>query len=125
MIHNEKEYKVVSQKIEALLQKATAKGGFDGLTAAERKTLDDFSKEVNEYERTHYFIEIPKTIEGILELKMFEKKMKQRDMAKLLGVTETKLSAIIHQKSKPNINFLKAMRKVLEVDGDILLEAVR
>ena len=34
----------------------------------------------------------------------------------------TKLSEIIHKKRKPSVSFLKALHKVLGIDGNILLE---
>lgn len=124
MIKNEKEYKTATDKIEQLLQKATKKGGFEKITANESAQLNELSLAVNKYEKTHYSIPIPKTIDGILELKMFEKKLKQKEMAKLLGITETKLSEIIHHKRKPSVSFLSAMHQRLKVDGNLLLEIV-
>ncbi len=124
MIHNEKEYKTATDKIEQLLQKATKKGGFEQLTANENIKLNELSIAVNKYEKTHYTIPIPKTIDGILELQMFEKKLKQKEMAALLGITETKLSEIIHHKRKPNVSFLTAMHRKLKIDGNLLLEIV-
>ena len=83
MIKNEKEYKTTTEKIELLLQKATKKGGFEKLTTKESTQLNELSVAVNKYEKTHYSIPMPKTIDGILELKMFEKKLKQKEMARL------------------------------------------
>ncbi len=122
MIKYEKEYKIATEKIEKLLQKATKKGGFEYLTSKENADLNILSIAVNKYEKSHYSIPLPKSIDGILELKMFEKKIKQKEMAKLLGVTETKLSEIMHQKRKPNVSFLSAMHRTLKVDGNLLLE---
>lgn len=124
MIKNEKEYKITTDKIELLLQKATKNGGFDKLTPNENKKLNELSLLVSKYEKEHYSIPMPKTIDGILELKMFETKMKQKEMAKLLGITETKLSEIIHHKRKPSVSFLSAMHKRLKIDGNLLLEIV-
>ena len=124
MISNEKQYKTATAKIEVILQKATSKGGFDKLTANESKLLNELSISVSTYEKSHFTIPMPKNIEGILELKMYEKKLKQKEMAKLLGITETKLSEIIHHKRKPNISFLAAMHKKLKIDGNLLLEIV-
>lgn len=120
----EEEYKIATDKIELLLQKATKKGGFNKLTLIENTLLNELSIAVNKYEKAHYSIPMPKTIDGILELKMFEKKLKQKDMAKLLGTTETKLSEILHNKRKPNVSFLSAMHSVLNIDGNLLLEIV-
>ena len=48
---------------------------------------------------------MPDTIEGLIALKMYEKKLKQKDLAKLLEVTDTKLSEILNHKRKPSLFF--------------------
>ena len=41
-----------------------------------------------EYEKKRFVISPPKTIEGMIELKMHEKKLKQKDLAKIMGLAE-------------------------------------
>lgn len=53
---------------------------------------------------------------------MYERKLKQKDLAILLGIAEPKLSQIIREKRKPDVAFLKAAHKRLGIDGNILLE---
>ncbi|HEX7691829.1 MAG TPA: helix-turn-helix transcriptional regulator [Sediminibacterium sp.] len=60
--------------------------------------------------------------QGLIELKMYEKKLKQKELAKLLNTTDTKLSEIMHNKRKPSLSFLKAMHEVLGIDGNLLLK---
>jgi hypothetical protein len=60
--------------------------------------------------------------QGLIELKMYEKKLKQKELAKLLNTTDTKLSEIMHNKRKPSLSFLKAMHEVWGIDGNLLLK---
>ena len=53
---------------------------------------------------------------------MYERKLKQKELAKLLNTTDTKLSEIMHRKRKPSLSFLKAMHEVLGIDGNLLLK---
>jgi HTH-type transcriptional regulator/antitoxin HigA len=71
-----------------------------------------------------YTIEPPKTIEGMIELKMYERKLKQKDLAKLMGLSEPKLSQILSGKRQPDIAFLKAAHKKLGIDAGFLLTHV-
>lgn len=119
-----KEFEVAESKMNELLAVATQKGGFDRLTEKESEELDKYTQIVNAYEQVNYTIPLPETIQGLIELKMYEKKLKQKDLAKMLQITDTKLSEIMHKKRKPNVSFLKAMHKVLGIDGNILLETV-
>jgi HTH-type transcriptional regulator/antitoxin HigA len=70
-----------------------------------------------------YAIHAPQTIEGILELRMYELKLKQTQLAKILGVTEAKLSRILNGKMSPDVAFLKALHEKLGIDADFLLTA--
>lgn len=120
----QKEFETAESKMNELLVIATQKGGFDKLTEKESTALDQYTQIVNDYEQTHYVIPLPETLQGLIELKMYENKLKQKDLAKILQITDTKLSEIMHNKRKPSVSFLKAMHKVLGIDGNLLLEVV-
>jgi HTH-type transcriptional regulator/antitoxin HigA len=74
------------------------------------------------YEKSIYIIPAPKTLEGLIELKMYERRLKQKELATLLGIAEPKLSQIMSRKRKPDVAFLKAAHEQLGIDGNVLLE---
>lgn len=117
-----KAFEVAESKMFDLLTLTTTKGGFDHLSAKEKILLKKYTKIVNEYENENFTIPMPQTVQGLIELKMYEKKLKQKELAKLLNTTDTKLSEIMHHKRKPSLNFLKAMHEVLGIDGNLLLK---
>lgn len=108
--------------MEKLLAKATAKGGFDALTPKESKLLDGYTETVRVYEEQNYVLPMPESLQGILQLKMYEKRLKQKDLAKVLNTTSTQLSEIMHNKRKPTLAFLKSLNQKLGVDGNLLLK---
>ncbi|MEI6595343.1 MAG: helix-turn-helix domain-containing protein [Bacteroidota bacterium] len=118
---SKKEFEIAEKKMNNLLAIATKKGGFDYLTKKESAELNKYTQIVKGYEDTHYTIALPQTVQGLIELKMFENKLKQKDLAKMLNTTDTKLSEIMHNKRKPSISFLKAMNQTLGIDGNLLL----
>lgn len=115
-----KEFEFAKGKMNALLEIVTKKGGFNNLNKKENAELDKYTHIVNAYEETHYSISLPETIQGLVELKMYENKLKQKDIAKMLHTTDTKLSEIMNQKRKPSISFFKAMNEVFGIDGNLL-----
>lgn len=121
---NKKEFKEAEKNMNALLELATQKGGFEQLSYIEKAALDRYTKIVNNYEKANYTIPLPETLQGLLELKMYENKLKQKDLAKMLHITDTKLSEIMNEKRKPNVSFLKAIHEVLGIDGNLLLKMV-
>ncbi len=119
-----KEFEVAERKMNALLQIVTAKGGFDFLTASETKEIEVLTDIVRQYEEANFIIQTPQTVQELIAFKMFEKNLKQKEMAKMLDTTDTKLSEIMHHKRKPSISFLKSMHQVLGIDGNLLLRIV-
>lgn len=123
-IISKEEYTIAQKKMNDLLAIATKKGGFNFLTEEENTALSVNTQIVKQYEDMQYTIPLPQTVQGLIELKMFEKKLKQKELAKMLNTTDTKLSEIMHHKRKPSLSFLKAMNQILGIDGNLLLKIV-
>ena len=116
-IENEKDYNATMKKIDAWMKKGESK-----LTNKEAEELRIMALAAQAYEKSIYIIPAPKTLEGLIELKMYERKLKQKELATLLGVGEPKLSQIMSKKRKPDVAFLKAAHKLLGIDGNVLLD---
>ena len=114
-IENSKEYNTAMKRIDALMRQGEHMSEKD---AAELRALA-ISAQV--YEKSQYKIPAPKSFQGILELEMFRRKLKQKEMAKLLNVGEAKLSQILSSKREPDIAILKAANEKLGIDGNLLL----
>lgn len=118
------EFIKAESKMEQLLAKATEMGGFENLTEKENKQLAAYTEIVKAYEAKNITIPMPNTISGLLQLKMYENQLKQKDLAKLLKTSDTQLSEIMHEKRKPTLNFLKSINQKLGIDGNLLLQMV-
>lgn len=105
------------KEIDTLMKK-----GEKNLSDKELKSLQSLALAAQMYEKSIYTIPAPQTLEGLIELKMYERKLKQKELAKLLGIGEPKLSQIMSRKRKPDVPFLKAAHKLLGIDGNLLLE---
>jgi HTH-type transcriptional regulator/antitoxin HigA len=57
----------------------------------------------------------------MIEMRMFEMRLKQKDLAKKLKISDAKLSLIMNGKQKPDIDFLKAVHSELNVDAEFIL----
>ncbi|MDE3184850.1 MAG: helix-turn-helix domain-containing protein [Bacteroidota bacterium] len=118
-IKNESDYNASMKKIDALM-----KTGENKLTDKQAEELRVLALAAQAYEKSVYTIPAPKTLEGLIELKMYERKIKQKELARLLGIREPKLSQIMSKKRKPDVAFLKAAHNLLGIDGNVLLEFV-
>ncbi len=63
----------------------------------------------------------PETIAELVEVKLFEKRMTQANLADELGIGKSKVSEILSGKRKPDVPFLQGVHKLLKIDADFLL----
>lgn len=122
-IRTDREYKAVMKTIETLLTKVTTTGGFHMLPKDESAMLEKLSKLAEAYEdNTMHLMPIkPKTLQEAVEFKMAEQKLTQARLAKKLGIGAPKLSQILTGKREPDVTFLKAVHKKLNIDAEFLL----
>ncbi|MBX0290096.1 helix-turn-helix domain-containing protein [Hymenobacter sp. HSC-4F20] len=77
---------------------------------------------VEAYEESQGWVpEPPQTVRGILEVEMFKRRIRQRQLAELLGVTETRLSEVMNGKREMNIDFARKLHTKLQIPGDVIL----
>lgn len=116
-IKTEEEHRKLMNEILVLMNK-----GERNLSEKETDKLRAMALAAQAYEQSIYTIPPPSTIEGMIELRMYERKLKQKDLAKLLGTGEAKLSQILTGKRKPDVSFLKAAYQKLKIDPGFLLD---
>ncbi len=112
------------EKVETYLQKATRNGGFHTLDSQERSDLQRLSMLAEAWEDKVPLIPIrqPQTLIEMIELKMYERKLKQKDLAALLGISATRLSEVMQNKRKINLGLAKRLYQTLQIDPVFILE---
>jgi len=119
-IKNETAYNTLMKSIEVLMNKGEKK-----LSKSEKEKLQKLVAKAERYEASAYPLPSPTTVQGWVELRMYEKKLKQKDLAKLLDVPASRISEFINaEKSKPiTMVFAKKLYKKLNIPAEILLES--
>ena len=118
-IINGGDYKNVMTKIDSLMAK-----GSKNVNKKELAEIRKLALTAQDYEQNKFVIEAPTTSAGIIEMKMYEMRLKQKDLARKLKVSDTKLSLIMSGKQKPDVSFLKSVHQQLKVNGDFLLRVI-
>ena len=124
-INDKKEYDEVMKRIEKLLLKTTRSGGFKNLPTKEVETLKKLSLMAEKYEDNIPLMPIksPSTITEMIRYKMFEMNLRQKQLAKILGISETRISELLTGKRKINIELAKKLHAKLNIDAHFILEA--
>lgn len=124
-ISDRKEYDEVMKRIEKLLQKSTKNGGFEKLPAKEIETLKELSLMAEKYEDSIPLMPIkaPTTLTEMIRYKMFEMNLKQKQLAKILEISEARISELLTGKRKINIELAKKLHTKLNIDAHFILDA--
>ncbi|MEL6654176.1 MAG: helix-turn-helix domain-containing protein [Bacteroidota bacterium] len=118
-IANNQEYQDALVKMEALLKVV---GNETNPESTEFQELNKVSDLVAEYEETYYSFEA-KSLKEMIELRMYQRKLKQKDLAALLGTTPSRISEIINGKRKLTFDLAKALYTKLNIDPEIILNS--
>jgi HTH-type transcriptional regulator/antitoxin HigA len=123
-INSEEEYRQVMEQVEAYLRKSTAQGGSHTLSAAEKTELGRLSLLAEAWEDGIPLMPIrqPQTLTEMIQLKIYERKLKQKDLAALLGISATRLSEVMQGKRKVNMDLAKRLYTVLNIEAAFILE---
>jgi HTH-type transcriptional regulator/antitoxin HigA len=118
-IDNESDYTVVMAKIDSLMAK-----GSENVSKEELAEIRALALAAQNYEEQKYVIAAPSTLTGMIEMRMYEMRLKQKDLAKKLNISDAKLSLIMNGKQRPDVDFLKAVHTELHVDAGFILQHV-
>lgn len=120
MIENNLEYKDALKKAYDLMNK-----GDGNISEKEAKELETIAKAVEYYEDNILkLMPIPVTIIEVVQQKVAEMDITQKQLAAIFGISTPKLSQILNGKRQPDISFLKSVHEKFGIDGNFLLETV-
>lgn len=111
------EYKVKNSRMEFLLKKLTEAGDLSEKDALE---LDEIASEIATYEEVNFPFE-PESLKEMIELRMYQRKLKQKDLAIILGTSPSRISEILNGKRSLTFDLAKSLHKKLNIDADLIL----
>ncbi len=117
-IETEAQYQKALKKIDALIIKVGDHHSYDN---PDFITLDRLSDMVADYEDEHHTVELPLLID-VIKLRMYERGLKQDDLAKLLEVPKSRISEYLRGKRDITLEVARKIHSRLHVDGDIILQ---
>jgi HTH-type transcriptional regulator/antitoxin HigA len=117
-IETNQHYQQAMEEIEVFLAKGSA-----ALTEPELAELQRLSMLVERYEDVHYPMPIePATLPEMIRLRMYQQNLKQKETARLLGVTETRLSEVLTGKRRVNMDMAKRLNEKLRIRAEFILQ---
>ena len=111
------EYKQQTKRMEELLKLLTEKGSL-GLKL--QTELDQISDEIADYEEENFPFKV-ETLNEMIELRMYQRKLKQKDIAQILGTTPSRISEILNGKRGLTLELAKGLYNKLNIDPNLIL----
>jgi len=118
-INNEQEYNKALERVELLLKKV---GNNTSLHDSDFIELDKLSDLIADYEEENFPVPKP-TLQEVIELRMFERKLNQKSLAELLGTNTARISEYMKGKREITMKIAKGLYHKLNIDPDIILSA--
>ena len=111
------QYEFAHARIEELLPLVDDQVAADDRNAVELALLSEF---VIEYESLHFPIEKP-TIAELIDLALDEKKMTQKELAKEIGVSPSRINDFITGRAEPSLKIAKRLCLCLGITASAML----
>ena len=112
------DYKLKSKRLEELLMEFTVNGH---LSKPKSLELDLLSDQIQEYEEKHFPFKV-ESLQEMIELRMYQRKLKQKDLAVILGTTPSRISEILRGKRNITIDLAKGLYHKLNIDPKLILQ---
>jgi len=83
--------------------------------------LDVISELIADFEESNYPFK-PASLKEMIELRMYQRKLKQKDVAEILGTTPSRISEILNGKRKLTFDLAKGLYSKLNIDPELILK---
>ncbi len=104
-------------RIDELLEKIDENTPLSDPNYIELNKLSDL---VADYEESNFPLEVPNLME-VIRLRMFELNLKQKDLAKILQTSTSRISEYLSGKREITMPVAKKLHKDLNIDAEIIL----
>lgn len=116
-LKNEAAYRAALKRIDELLPLTGDDVPDDDPNMLEMDMLCDM---VEEYEDIHYPIGKPE-LADVIKLRMFERNLTQSAVAKLLGISPSRMSELMHGKLEPSYRLSRDLCTKLNIEPSVVL----
>lgn len=122
-IRDEKEYMDYEARIEQLIERGTALGDMELLSSEEKAEFTMLSEALDEYGRAYH--PLPGRMSTILTdtilSQIKERGLKQKDAARMIGISATMFSDLLHGRRSMSFDIARSLHKVLGVPAEVML----
>lgn len=116
-IETKEQYEWAVKRVEELLPLVTDETPSNDPNSIELELLSNL---VADYSEEHFALGEP-SFTDVLKLRMYEMGLNQKSLAKLIGISPSRLSDYISGKCEPTLKIARELSKKLNIDANIVL----
>ena len=125
-ISNDSQYREYKNEMEVLIQKGTKLGDMELLSEAEKEEFIPLTDAIYEWEAAYHPLpgKVSTIITDAIKKRMDVDNIKQKEAAKKLGVSESRISELLSGKRSLNLNMVKRLRDNFGISADFILDNI-
>ena len=125
-IKTEKEFRAYQADMESIIAKGTSLGDMELLSEEDKAKYIALSQAINEGESAYHPLpgKVSTLITDAIKARMEANNLKQKEAAKRLGISESRVSDILNGRRSLNLNIVKRLRDNLGIPADFILDNI-
>lgn len=123
IIKSEKEYQDYEARAEALMQRGTELGDMELLSDEDKAEFMQLSEALDEYGSAYHPLpgQMSTLLTDAIITQVKVKGLKQKDAARMIGISSTMFSDLIHGRRSLNFDVARRIHKILGVPAEVVL----
>lgn len=126
IIKNDAQYREYKNAMEVIITKGTELGDMELLPQPDKEEFIRLTDAVYEWEAAYHPLpgKVSTLITNEIKKKMADKKIKQKEAAKMLGISESRISELLNGKRVINLNIAKRLRDYFGISADFIFDHI-
>ena len=122
IIKNDAQYREYKEAMEVIIAKGTKLGDMELLSQSDKNEFIRLTDAIHEWEAAYH--PLPGKVSSLIKKQMVDKKIKQKEAAKMLGISESRVSELLNGKRALNLNIAKRLRDCFGIPADFILDNI-
>lgn len=126
IIKNDAQYREHKEAMEVIIAKGTKLGDMELLSQSDKDEFIRLTDAIHEWEAAYHPLpgKVSSLITDEIKKQMIDKKIKQKEAAKMLGISESRVSELLNGKRALNLIIAKRLRDCFGIPADFILDNI-
>lgn len=126
VIKNDIQYREYKNAMEVIITKGTQLGDMDLLLQTDKDEFIRLTDAIHEWESAYHPLpgKVSTLITDEIKRQMESKHIKQKEAARMLGISESRISELLNGKRTLNLNIAKRLRDCFGIPADFILDNI-